>query len=188
MTDPNDSGDDGGGDLDDVAALIRNYALGALAVPAAAFRTVPAWTELPVKAALEGRRFAQKVFRAEADPYRNAGTDISFVATEAFDLIRFDYRHAATRLRVLEGASFYLLMSVSGWTDRLPDIVRLDQPPSFEPADAHGWRSTRADAALDGLRNWQDRIDAFDTSNLTGVVIFKIEERARTFEPSPRWF
>lgn len=87
--------DDGGRDLEDIATVIRGYALGALAVPEDAFRVLGGWTDLPLMAAMEGRRFARSVFRAEANPYEIGG-QIAFAAPPAPlpDVVRFRYEAA----------------------------------------------------------------------------------------------
>ncbi|HEY0285173.1 MAG TPA: hypothetical protein VGC23_07290 [Vicinamibacterales bacterium] len=180
--------DDGGRDLKDIATMIRGYALGALAVPENAFRPLGGWKELPLAAAMEGRRFAKSVFRAEANPYE-VGAEIAFAAPAAPlpDVARFRYEAGGVQLRVLEGASFYLLTAEGDWTVALPLVIQLDQPPAFAAPDANGWRSTNGALPLQRTWNWRDRIDAFEAKGLVCVLIFKVEARARMFQPRARW-
>jgi hypothetical protein len=185
MADPND---DGGKDLDDIATLIRSYALGALAVPDSAFQPVRTWTDLPLKAAMEGRRFAKKVFRPDANPYEDIGAEIAFAHSGFFDVVRFVYETSVVRLRIVEGASFYLLESELGWVSYLPAVVRLDEPHIFGVPDKDNWRSTKADLCLERATDWRDRIDALDAGAFTCVLIFKVESRSSVYEPRLRWF
>lgn len=180
--------DDGGRDLADIATVIRGYALGALAVPENEFKPLSGWKELPLAAAIEGRRFARKVFRAEANPYE-LGAEIAFASPPPPrpDLARFRYSVGSVKLRILEGASFYLLTADDGWTGALPLVIQLDQPRAFAAASAGGWRSTNAGLALQRAQDWRDRIDGFQAGGLTSVLIFKVEPRARMFEPRLRW-
>jgi hypothetical protein len=180
--------DDGGRDLEDIATVIRGYALGALAVPETAFQPLRSWKDLPLAAAMEGRRFARSVFRAEANPYE-VGAQIHFAAPAAPlpDVARFLYDAGQVQLCVLEGASFYLLTATGRWTGALARVIQLDQPPTFAAPDADGWRSTKSALALQRAQDWRDRIDAVAHEGLACVLIFKVERRARIFEPRARW-
>ena len=48
-------------------------------------------------------------------------------------------------------------------------------------------RSTNPELLLQRAQNWRDRIDGFQHERLDCVLIFKVEPRARTFEPNARW-
>ena len=69
----------------------------------------------------------------------------------------------------------------------MPLVIQLEQPSAFAAPDADGWRSTNAGLALQRARIWRDRIDGFEPEGLTYVLIFKVESRARMFEPRARW-
>lgn len=183
-----DDQDDGGRDVEDIATLIRGYAMGALTVPEIEFKTLGSWTELPLAAAMDGRRFAKSVFRNDANPYE-ARAPLDFAAPPAPlpDVARFRYRAGNVQLRVLEGASFYLLAADDGWTRALPLVIQLQQPPVFAAPDATGWLSTNPSLTLRRARHWHDRIDGLEFEGLDCVLIYKIEIRARRFQPRARW-
>ena len=182
--------DETGEVVHDMATIIREFAVQATEIDDTWFVSKSSVEELPIIVRLEGAGWASAVFSEDADPYEQ-GNSASIATAQpddpGIDIVRFEYSLGKDRVRVFEGASFYLIASQGG-LNASAALLKTAGPLKFSPPDGDGWCSTNPDTRLDDCETWDQRIDATRIGMIDAVLVFKIELRSRQFQPNAIWF
>jgi hypothetical protein len=176
----------------DIAKIIRSQALTASRTGPAKMTPVRQIGELPLAAVLEGGGWARKVFRPSCDPRKSkTHTFIGYAIIQdaGVDMVRIEYLAEGNPMSVLEGKTFYLVITPQGFSKSLlPEVLLIEKPLAFQGPDPQGWLSSSPELPAQKMKDWKERIDAIDFGGRIAFLIFKIEKSARQFTPSSAWF